>query len=69
MTEDDDNLSPDGMLMFSGETDRELASYHSDLYICLTCGHMALFARPTVYKGKHKELTFLKEAKGWKKAL
>jgi hypothetical protein len=30
---------------------------------------MALFASPIVLKGKHKELTFLKEANGWKKAM
>jgi hypothetical protein len=68
MTNDDDNSSPDGMLMFSGEADRDLASYHSDLYVCLACGYMALFASPTVYKGKHQELTFLQKAKGWNKA-
>ena len=67
MTEDDDNLGSDGLLMFSGETDREVASYASDLYVCLTCGYIALFARPTEYKGKHQELTFLEKAKGWKK--
>jgi len=69
MTEDDDNLSPDGMLMFSGAKDREFAGYNSNLYVCLSCGYMALFALPTVLKGKHQELTFLKEAKGWKKVV
>ena len=69
MTDNDVNLSTDGMLMFSGETVKEIAVYNSNLYVCLTCGYMALFAVPTVVKGKHKELTFLKEAKGWKKAV
>jgi hypothetical protein len=69
MTDDEDNLSPDGLMMFYGFVDREMGSYASDLYVCLTCGYMALFASPTVLKGKHKELTFLKEAKGWKKAM
>jgi hypothetical protein len=69
MTDDEDNLSPDGLMMFYGFVDREMGSYASDLYVCLTCGYMALFASPIVLKGKHKELTFLKEAKGWKKAM
>ncbi len=64
MTDDDDNLGERGSLMFSGEADRDLASYHSDLYVCLACGYMALFASPAVYKGKHQELTFLQKAKG-----
>jgi len=68
MTDDDDNTSPDGMMTFSGFIGREMGTYHSDLYVCLSCGYMALFARPTVYKGKHQELTFLQNAKGWKKA-
>jgi hypothetical protein len=68
MTDDDDNLGEHGLLMFSGWIDREMGSYASDLYVCLTCGYMALFARPTVYKGKHQELMFLQKAKGWKKA-
>jgi hypothetical protein len=68
MTDNDDNLSPDGMLMFSGFVGREMGNYHSDLYVCLHCGYMALFAHPTVYKGKQKELMFLQNAKGWKKA-
>ena len=67
MSDDDDNLSPDGMLMFSGWIGKEMASYQTDLYVCLICGYTALFARPTVYKGKHQELIFLQKAQGWKK--
>jgi hypothetical protein len=69
MTDNDDNLGEDGLLIFSAEAGREMGSYASDLYVCLTCCYMALFASPIVLKGKHKELTFLKEAKGWKKAM
>ena len=69
MTDGDDNLSPGGMLMFSGAVGREIASYHSDLYVCLDCGYMAMFASPTVYKGKHQELAFLKTADEWRKAV
>jgi hypothetical protein len=69
MTDNDDNLGEDGLLIFSGEAGREMGSYASDLYVCLNCGYMALFASPIVLKGKHKELTFLKEANGWKKAM
>ena len=68
MTDNDDNLGEHGSLMFSGFIGREMGSYHSDLYVCLNCGYMALFARPSVYKGKHQELIFLQNAKGWKKA-
>lgn len=69
MTEDPNNLGSHGMVTFSGMVDREVASYHSDLYVCLTCGYMALFARPTEYKEKHQELTFLQKAEGWKKVV
>jgi hypothetical protein len=68
MTDNDDNLGERGSLRFAGWIDREMGSYHSDLYVCLNCGYMALFARPSVYKGKHQELTFLQNAEGWKKA-
>jgi hypothetical protein len=68
MTDDEDNLSAHGKLVFFGWIDREMAGYMSDLYVCLTCGYMALFARPFDFKGKHQELTFLEKAKGWKKA-
>jgi ribosomal protein S27AE len=58
MTDNDDNLGENGSLMFSGFVGREMGSYHSDLYVCLNCGYM----------GKHQELIFLQNAKGWKKA-
>jgi hypothetical protein len=70
MTDDNNNLGgEEGMLMFYGYVDREMGAYASDLYVCLTCGYMALFATPTEFKGKNKELTFLKEARDWKKVV
>jgi hypothetical protein len=70
LTDDDDNLGAHGKLLFYGwgQPDQEMAAYHSELYVCLNCGYMALFAVPTEFKGKHQEITFLQNAKGWKKA-
>ena len=55
-----------GLSFSAGEQGKAPENYYFDTYVCLNCGYTAMFARDAFPGGPG--LSFLKKAKGWKKA-